>query len=249
MMRNNKKNKSSSESKQIKLFSKSIAKDLVLLSAIQHTELTKEKIQELYQMDFPQGLCFTLKDKELIRAVNDNLVNLHSKLDEEILDELAVDFANIYLVHTYQASPYESVWLDEESLMQQQPMFDIKKEYQKHHLEFNEQTHYADHLCLQLEFIAHLLNKSSNKSDLLNVGEFLDNHLLRWIKLFSARVAKHAMTEFYASFVVLQATYIEELRCVLEDITQTKRIEPVDDKKQVFEDIPMKFIPGVAKSW
>ena len=38
-------------------------------------------------------------------------------------DELAADFAAIYLTHGLSASPYESVWLDEEGLAMQGPMF------------------------------------------------------------------------------------------------------------------------------
>jgi len=39
--------------------------------------------------------------------------------------QLAADFAAIYLNHSIQASPCESVWLDEEGLMRQQPMFKV----------------------------------------------------------------------------------------------------------------------------
>ena len=44
--------------------------------------------------------------------------------DAATLDELAADFAAIYLNNAYGASPYESVWLHDEHLACQQPMFD-----------------------------------------------------------------------------------------------------------------------------
>lgn len=237
------------EENEINDFAICVADDLNLLSAVQRTELTKDTIRQLQELVFPLNLNFVLKDKQVTRYVGDTLNEINQNLNKETLDELAVDFANIYLVHTYQASPYESVWLDEESLMQQQPMFDIKKEYDKHNLQFDEQERYADHICLQLDFIAFLMNKAQTNEALNDVGVFMDNHILRWVKLFSGRVAKHALTEFYASFVILTTIYLEELRDLIEEITGIQRVNPELEKKQVFEDIPMKFIPGVAKSW
>lgn len=240
------------EKQELKTFGESIADDLNLLSAIQRTELTKQSLKQLLELDFPNNLSLEFSGKEAKEAKDflcNSLKPYKDKLKAKAIDDLAVDFANIYLVHTYQASPYESVWLDEESLLQQQAMFDIQKEYDKHHLQFNDKERYADHICLQLEYIAYLLKNAPDYETLVEAGLFMDNHILRWMQLFSSRVAKHSLTEFYASFLIFTNVYLEQLRTLLVEITGQERTDPVEEKKQVFDDIPMKFVPGVAKSW
>jgi len=243
---------SADELRELKIFSESIAGDLILLSTIQRTELTNTSIRQLLELDFPNNLSLELIGNEAKEAkdfLNQSMLNLKENLTINTIDDLAVDFANIYLVHTYQSSPYESVWLDEESLLQQQPTFDIQKEYDKHHLQFNEKDRYADHICLQLEFIAYLLNNTKSYDQLIEAGLFMDNHILRWVKLFSIRVAKHSLTEFYAGILVFITEYLDQLRTLIVEITGQERIKPVVETEQAFKGIPLKFVPGVAKSW
>lgn len=48
------------------------------------------------------------------------------------VDELAADYAAIYLTHALRASPHESVWRDDDHLMLQGPTFAVRAFYRRH---------------------------------------------------------------------------------------------------------------------
>ena len=57
------------------------------------------------------------------------LADLPAVPDAKTLDDLAADYAAIYLNNSLGASPYESVWLDDDHLACQRPMFELREIY------------------------------------------------------------------------------------------------------------------------
>ncbi len=193
--------------------------DIQLLAVLHDKEPNAALLAELKQTRFPYQLNLQLSDnasQESLSFMADSLKEFPVEMDAAQLDELAADFAAIYLNHSIQASPCESVWLDEEGLMRQQPMFAVRGWYEKYGLQVDDwRLRPDDHLVCQLQFIAHLL-KQEEVSHLAQVAQFLDEHLLLWIKDFAARVSQRAGTAYYAGLALLTAAYLDQLRQVLE---------------------------------
>jgi TorA maturation chaperone TorD len=178
--------------------------------------------------------------------------------DAAALDALAADYADIYLTYKLRVSPCESVWLDEDGLIMQEPMFQIREWYKKYGLaaqNWRERT--DDHLVLQLHFVSHLIGSGAGTAQLAEAARFLDEHLLRWIHPFAERVASRSATPFYAGLAALTAMYVEELRELLaellgeprptaEEIEQ--RMSPAQAEGE-FQDIPIVSVPATTPSW
>jgi len=186
---------------------------------------------------------------------------LPKEMDQQALDLLAVDYADIYLNHGIHASPFESVWLDEDHLVQQEPMFKVREWYKGYGMSSEDwRLRSEDHIVLQLQFIGMLLDPESNfpvdvplQKRLEDATQFMDEHLLLWLEDFSNLVAQRCGTDYYASVAILTHAYIEQLRDALADITEISRLtaEQVQEKlnrHQMVEE-PITFMPGVAESW
>ena len=238
-------------------FQAAVTSDLKVLSLLHRQELDAATLQALQEAEFPQGLGLQVRSQrglDALKMLQQAIVELRS--DQAMLDELAADFANIYLLHGYRASPYESVWRDEEQLERQLPMFEISQVYRKHGLKAaNRQTMPDDHLSLQLEFIAYLFEHAEAETDLLEAAQFMDAHILLWVDEFANRVSSRCMTMFYAGLTVLTAAYVNELRDSLVHITGRDRPSPEEQTLQAgkpqnkSQEMPVQYIPGAAPSW
>ncbi len=138
-----------------------IVEDITLLTSLHDKELTKEMLLLLKDNNFPYTLGFALKNEENVEIFDLLKSGVNDIKDNDVdkfLDELAVDYASIYLNHSFSASPFESVWLDEEDLVMQAPMFEVRKYYDRFSLEVDDwRVRSDDHFICQLQFIAHLI--------------------------------------------------------------------------------------------
>jgi putative dimethyl sulfoxide reductase chaperone len=146
------------------------------------------------------------------------------KAPNETLDELAAEYASIYLNCRYQASPTESYWLDEDGLERQAPMFAVRMWYQEYGIKTeNWRMRPDDHLVLELAFLSYLIKLDERIFTLRQAAKFLDEHPLRWIKDFSSRIVLRCNSAFYAGANILTASYIDRLRDVLAETTDEPR--------------------------
>ena len=238
-----------------------VAEDLVQLATLHHAEADTALIRSLKQSAFPLSLGMKLQSefgREALLLMEKALTGLPDPLDEHEGDELAADFAGIYLTHAYRASPNESVWVDEEHLARQQSMFEVRAYYARYGLRAaNWRERADDHLVLQLQFLAHLFGLEHPEGVLCTVTRFMDEHLLRWLMPFAERVAERCSTPFYAGINLLTAIYCEELRDLLAEILETPRPAPKEIEARMQRAgmdrtpaIPMQFVPGAAgPSW
>ncbi len=185
--------------------------------------------------------------------VKQTLSALPTTIDTATTDDLAADFANIYLNHGIQASPLESVWIDEESLICQESMFQVRSWYERHGLMTTDwRTRPDDHLVLQLQFLSHLFSVAESTSDLSEAARFMDEHLLRWIGSFSERVAKRCATAYFASIALLTGAYCEEMRDLLAATLGEPRptAEEIEERMKprghTQEPVSVKFVPGIG---
>ncbi len=241
---------------KLEAFRVAVAADLVTLASLHHVEVDDRMLVDLALVSFPRELGLKLKSPKAVEAVKfmvDALIDLPLPVPKATLDELAADYAAIYLNHDYSASPYESVWLDEENLVMQAPMFQVREFYRRHGLGVADWRNRSDdHLVIELLFIASLM-QSGQPDALAEAAHFMDEHLLRWLPQFGERVAKRCATPFHAAACWLTAAYCDELRDLLAKILGEPRPSPEEIearmRPQIVQAVPVKFVPGVAPSW
>jgi TorA maturation chaperone TorD len=234
-----------------------IGSDLQGLALLHHTELTDETIDRLGSAGFPDGLGLRLINEKSVRALElmrASLAELSAPMSQAQSDELAADYAAIYLTYAYQASPCESVWLDQENLGMQAPMFQVREFYRLFDLEAeNWRMRSDDHLCLELHFLAALM-RDEHPQALPEAARFLDEHLLRWLPLFARRVSARCATPFYAGAALLTEAYCDELRDLLAVLLGEQRPSPEEVEARMTPRptataAPMAYVPGIAPSW
>jgi TorA maturation chaperone TorD len=238
-----------------------LAQDLQLLARVHDREMDPQALTILRSIGFPSCLALELQDsrgQDAITLLEQSLQHLYAP-GESDLDELAVDYADIYLNHSIQASPFESVWLDEDGLAMQQPMFQIREWYGRFGMSAEDwRIRSDDHIGLQLQFLAHLLARAGESGETLQVlGElarFMDEHPLRWIDEFSQRVTQRCGTAFYAGSALLTASYLEALRGLLEMVLDQPRPSTAEIEERMKPraepvEVPLTYMPGTSASW
>ena len=234
-----------------------LAHDLLALAVLHNEELSKQMVARLREGGFPRDLRLNLvseRGREATDLMRAGIEAIGDTPDQETLDELAADYAAIYLTHGLHASPYESVWIDEEGLAMQEPMFQIRALYERHGLAVPDWRQRSDdHLVVQLQFVSQLFD---NGADLGEIATLLDEHLLRWLPEFAARVAARCATPFFAGLCIFTAAYVDEMRDLLADVLGEPRptAEEIERrlKPKSVDTVPLpepKFLPGTAPSW
>ncbi|MFO1319971.1 MAG: molecular chaperone TorD family protein [Burkholderiales bacterium] len=234
-----------------------MAADLSMLAALHDREVTPDLITQLKLRAFPDSLLLP-PSASLMRSgavvFQDALRRLREPYVPAQLDELAADYAAIYLTHAYQASPCESVWTDPEGLALQASTFRLRERYRSHGLTVeNWRQRSEDHLVVQLHFISLLLERLGERA-LREVTAFMDEHLLRWLPQFAARVVGRCATQFYAGAALLTAGYCDQMRDVLAEMLGEPRPDPASvslphPRDAHAEATPPAYVPGAAPSW
>jgi len=234
-----------------------IAADLQVIARIHDREADAALLNELRSVHFPGSLGLSLRSdtardgEALLARAFDELAVPPSPAQ---VDEIAADYASIYLNNGWGAAPSESVWIDEDGLVMQEPMFQVRSWYRRHGLSVqNWRTRADDHLVVQLHFLE-LLFRRGEGNEVAEIARFMDEHLLRWLPEFSHRVASRCATAFYAGVAMLTAAYCDELRDLLAEILGEPRptaeeIEQRMNPKPAAKVTPVTFVPGLKPSW
>ncbi|MBU0500025.1 MAG: molecular chaperone TorD family protein [Gammaproteobacteria bacterium] len=235
-----------------------VARDLGLFAFLHHREPDAERLERLGDPGSSIELSLRLSSKEAeeaLRALNHGMADLRQGT-KILLDEHAAEFAAIYLNHGMGASPCESVWIDEDGLIMQEPMFQVREWYARYGLAAPDwRLRPDDHLVSQLEFISLLFERGTPEA-VSDAVRFMDEHLLRWIGAFGQRVSQRALTPFYAGLALLTAVYLDELRDILARLLDAPRptAEEVDERMRpgrsaIPEECPAPFAPGAGPGW
>jgi TorA maturation chaperone TorD len=192
------------------------AEDLAALAWLHEAERDVETLNRLHAAGFPEGLSLAdpaapprVEMGEALQVIG--RVPGHDRPSLE--DDLAADYAGIYLTHALRASPCESVWLDDEKLMMQGPSFAVRDRYRAHGLMAANWRRMADdHVSNELAFLAYLLSRGEEQE----ACRFIEEHLLQWLPAFAERVTARASTRFYAALAALTLHVIENLHLQLK---------------------------------
>ena len=237
-----------------------LADDLDQLIRLHDRELDAETLAALRAAGFPDGLALLSTDEAGV-AANARMVEALAAIPDPVpgamLDELAADYAAIYLNNAFGASPYESVWLDDDHLACQQPMFELRDIYAAAGLKVSDwRTRYDDHCVFQLQYLRHCLATGAvNGEDLAN---FIDDHIGYWFPDFAQRVAGHCGTPFYAALAGVTHVWLRALRGLLDEIygcpmPAREAVKARIERKlrlEKAEVAPIRFMPGAqGPSW
>jgi TorA maturation chaperone TorD len=237
------------------------AEDVSTLAILQDRELSPAVLAGLKDLKFPNNLGLLPTDdmsQKAFMMMQEVVASFPTVPDTAFLDNLAADFAAIYLTGALGASPYESYWLSDDHLICQDAMFDIRALYAAAGLVMPDwRIRPDDHLVFQLQFLAHLLTKADKDDDWRSLATFLDYHLLRWLSDFASRVVSRCDTPFYAALALLTDVWCQQLRGLIEQYLGEERltsekIEEILSSQRIVEvkEVPIRFIPGgAAPSW
>lgn len=235
-----------------------LADDAESLAALHDRELVPAMIAALKEVDFPDNLGLLpaspiVQDAwAFMRAA---IADLPAAPSQGAIDDLAAEYAAVYLTGAYGASPCESVWLDDDHLICQGPMFELRELYAaKGVATENWRLRPDDHLVVQLIYIAHALRTAQTDEDWRALADMLDNHLLRWLPDFAARVAGRAALAFYAALAALTAAWCDALRNILAAQLDEPRPTPEQIAARAArtrepEAVPVAFVPGTGPGW
>ena len=248
------------KSELLATFCSAVADDLGLLARLHRTELDDETFNTLKEINFPKHLGLSLNNEQSSSVINHLALEIEAWPNSDrarLMDDLAADYAALYLNQGYGVSPQESVWLDDDGLVMQEPMFEVREIYKRHGLEAADWHILADdHLVNELEFIAYLMGRAAQGQDMVlqEAASFFDLHLLRWLGQFAERAAPRCETGFYAGLVLLTDLYCEELRDLLALILEEPRptaeeIAELTKKTEEIQMAPMQYVPGASESW
>jgi len=238
-----------------------LADDAATLALLQDHELSPPVLAELKSLNFPDNLGLLPVDaasQASYRMMRIAITSLPAQPAARILDELAADFAAIYLTGAFGASPCESFWLSDDHLVCQEAMFDMRSLYAAAGLAVPDwRKRPDDHLVFQLQFLASRLEMVETDADWRTLAAFLDFHLLRWLPDFVDRVASRCDTPFYAALAILTDAWCQQLRSLIEHYLGEARptaeeIEEILRPRRNVEvtEVPMHFVPGGgAPSW
>jgi TorA maturation chaperone TorD len=239
-------------------FRVSAAEDLQLIALLHDKELDRDLIHALWQDCYEDFLGVRLQGERstvALALLREGLTEIPAELGQATLDQLASDYADIYLTYGLRASPCESVWLDDDSLTLQEPTFRVRDWYRRHGLTAEDwRMRSEDHLVLELRFLAHLLDGTTEPVALEEAARFMDEHLLLWIDGFAERVAARCATRFYAGLAMLTAAYLDELRDLLAELLDAPRptreeLEAAVKACAPSQEVEGPYLPGAAPSW
>ena len=236
-------------------FKRLVAGDLRILALVQDKEMDAGLLSELRGSSCDDLLGLRLNaqaGRDAVELLCQGIDDIPAETDSAAFDILASEYADIYLTHGLNASPCESVWLDEDGLAMQEPMFQIRAIYQRHGLVAQDwRKRSDDHLVLQLQFVTHMMISGGNIEE---TARFLDEHLLRWLPDFGSRVAARCATPFYAGLCAYTAAYVEELRDLMAEILAKPRPtqEEIERRMKPANTVAPpepRYAPGSAPSW
>jgi TorA maturation chaperone TorD len=204
------------------------AEDLLALAWLHERERTPEELGALRHSGFPDELSLlspTHAAQVQMAEALDALLNVPATALSACKDDLAADFAAIYLTHAYRAAPYESVWHDEENLMMQAPTFEVRSFYERHGFQIpNWRRMPDDHVAHQLRFTALLLQRGEARE----AARFLKTHLMTWLPQFAHKVSQRAQTRLYAALAQMSLACVEQCVVQLPRVAVLPPIRPTE---------------------
>ena len=182
----------------------------------------------LFREEITINQLHQLKTQAFIKALfepNSPFYNaLLDKPGEQLIEDLAVEYARLFLGPDKHISPHESVHHERDGgdwgALWGKSTVEVKKFIESAGLEYiSEYSGLPDHISVELEFMQQAAGREaqaweSNDSEgalycLKMEKKFLDDHILRWIPLFCDKIIADAELSFYREIAELTKNFIE----------------------------------------
>ncbi len=197
------------------------------LAAVYRQELTSELLQQMKDHRF----------QEILTTLGIELSNgFFKKPEKDLLENLAVEYAYLFVGPGKHISPHESVHHKKEGVQSGQLWgeltAEVKSIIESSGLEYkSEFTGIPDHISVELEYMQQVVQREMQawKADddetarlcLKNEKEFVNEHLIRWIPDFCEKVIEAAEMPFYREMARLTRSFIEFEKKELKKFTFT----------------------------
>jgi TorA maturation chaperone TorD len=124
------------------------------------------------------------------------------------LELLQIEYTRLFInaAPAVIAPPYSSIYLDHEGNLYGQSAVWVKQFYQLHGFDVEGEGDITDHLVLELEFLALLIEEQQGDS----AEQFLNEHFRRWFPLFRERVLNGSANQFYSTLLTLVDFFTRE---------------------------------------
>ncbi|CAA6603008.1 putative Anaerobic dehydrogenase-like component [Rhodospirillaceae bacterium LM-1] len=202
-------------------FCRAVVDDLALFSRLMAAELDRPLLEWLRVSRYPQGLGLSLQDSASDRGIQLLSMAVNALPDvgaRQGRDELALDYANIFMSREREYFATESYWFSE-SGGQRREM--VEAFYERHGYSIADRLQRpADTLAFELGFLAHLLDDEKRPpSQMLGSSrQFLTTHLISWAPRFSAAMFETSATPFYQGLAQLLGVYLPALEDALGQV-------------------------------
>ena len=186
-----------------------------LLSRLYRVEVDAPLLEAL------KGLSFPKADNTLLAEGYSMLSTYLAACGEETLDDLAVDYATVFLAagsaDGQAAIPCESIYTSPKKIFMQEAWEDVCRIYAEKGLA--KSSRHADlmedHLALELEFMAALVKRHDSATE----KTFIEKHLLNWLPDFLSDVDKYAQANFYKAVIRITLGFIQMEHDLLNALT------------------------------
>jgi TorA maturation chaperone TorD len=182
----------------------------------------------IYRQEVSSGFLKQIKDPQFLKVLSNLGIELNNgffnKPEKELLEDLAVEYARLFLGPGKHISPHESVHHKKENAQSGQlwgeSTAEVKKIIESSGLEYQpEYTGLPDHISVELEFMQQVLQREEQAWEaedkemahrcLENEKKFIEEHLARWVPNFCEKVIQEADLPFYREMARLTQTFIE----------------------------------------
>lgn len=163
----------------------------------------------------------TLRDGNVFGALSRRLLDgFEGRKDNEIIEELAIEYSSCFLSSGAFLSPYESVQASTEGQLCGPAATHVFRFYEEAGFTVQEgSTLFADHFAVELEFMGHLCAmeaSSLEKGDTEGAGhatrlqaEFMSRHLGKWYRPFLEKASEAMEHPFYREFASITAEFLD----------------------------------------
>ena len=185
-------------------------------------------LASVYRQEVTADLLHQVKDPQFLGVLSDLGLQLASdylqKPQEELLSDLAVEYARLFLGPGKHVSPHESVQHQKDDgqggLLWGESTAEVKRFIESTGLSYNsEYTGLPDHISVEFEFMQQLTLREEQawrEEDedgaldcLRTERKFIEEHLIRWVPFFCDKVIGEAELPFYREMAALTKNFIE----------------------------------------
>lgn len=204
---------------QIKTFNEKRAEIYWWLSSLYIQELTDQDLKHYHSAEirtFLSGLGENSELKPSIERLIDALNRLIDRQDAQL--ELAADFCDLFLKSDRDcALPYASIYIGQSGLLNDTPAQEMESLLAKHQVKTGTKLNEpADHLAIELDFLAHRIICSNEleqeqqlEEALIEQEGFIQQHLLTWTPQFAKKCQQLDKFGFYAAIASFTVAFLQ----------------------------------------